>query len=264
MTIEICVADADGARAAAEGGADRVELCSALEIGGVTPSWGLLQRALASAPGLAITVLIRPRGGGFVFSPGEVDVMVADVAHLVGLTASEAGRVGFTVGALTPDGGLDVPTLGRLVEAADGRRLCFHKGFDSLPSPADGLAALGELGFSGVLTSGGHGPASEHHGELARLVDAAPPGVRVIAAGGVRASSGFPPVSGLAECTRRTKNGVAEWGRGPGPTRLSRGASCVFSESDPSITIPVFGVTSTPTQNERYNARVAPAMVSLT
>ncbi len=184
-TIEICVADVAGARAAAAGGAHRTELCQALEIGGITPSHGFLADAFAQAPDLGHAVMIRPRGGGFVYSPAELDVMEHDIREAVRL-AAHLPEVGFAFGVLTPDGRIDVPAMRRLVETAEGRRVCCHKAFDAVPDQLAGLADLYEAGVNAVLTSGGGGAATDNLANIATLVAAAPADFAVTAAGGVR------------------------------------------------------------------------------
>ena len=100
--LEVCVTTPEGACAAAEGGAGRVELCSALGEGGVTPSWGLM-RQVRQVPGLRMHVLIRPRGGDFVYSRAEVECMIDDIK-----AAAECGADGVVTGALLPTGDIDM------------------------------------------------------------------------------------------------------------------------------------------------------------
>lgn len=182
--VEICVADAEGVRSAAASGADRVELCSALEVGGLTPSLGTIEVASALAGEVFVTVLIRPRPGDFVYDPDEVATMTRDVQRIAGL--AEAARLpglGFTIGALTPQADLDDPTLARLLDAARGRPVVFHKAFDSVPRPERTLERLAELGFDSVLTAGGGGACTDHLDAL-RAWAAGP--LPITAAGGVR------------------------------------------------------------------------------
>lgn len=186
VSIEIAVADAAGAAAARDGGADRVELCAALEVGGVTPSLGLVGHALDCAPGIDVTVLIRARSGDFVHTPDELAVMVRDIRDIVSATAIDPARVGFTVGTLHPDGTVDLTALSALVTAADGRRVTFHKAFDSIPDPVAALQVLADHGVTAVLTAGGAGAAVDHVDRLAELTTADPKGLVIVAAGGIR------------------------------------------------------------------------------
>lgn len=187
--VEVCVDDVGGSAAALRGGADRVELCASLSEGGTTPTLGFLAQAAREGGPLGLQVLVRPRGGDFVPSRAELDVMVADIA------ASRAAldddpRLGFTVGALSPSGDLDDVALTELVAACGPCPVTFHKAFDTALAVAGDagrlLDRLVDLGFSAVLASGGDGPATEHLDTLAAVVRAAGDHIRVVAAGGVR------------------------------------------------------------------------------
>ncbi|MCO7219877.1 copper homeostasis protein CutC [Klenkia sp. PcliD-1-E] len=181
--VEISVEDVEGALAASAAGADRVELCAAPAEGGVTPSAGTLAALANRAPALAVTVLVRPRGGDFVHSPVELDVVCADVAA--------ARRIvpvaGVAVGPLSPRGRVDRPALDAVVRAAGSAPVTFHRAFDTL---ADQPAALEELvgaGVTRVLTSAGAATAREGTAALRALVEQAAGRIEVVAAGGVRA-----------------------------------------------------------------------------
>lgn len=177
--VEVAVQDPAGARVALAAGADRVELCAALgATGGVTPGAGTIRQT--RAVGLPVHVLVRPRPGNFVYDDGEADVLVAEVQQAVGL-----GAAGVVVGALTATGEVDVPLVRRLVGAAGGTEVTFHRAFDVVADRAAALAVLGDLGLTRVLTSGGAGTAVDGVAELAALVHAAGD-VQVMAGGGVR------------------------------------------------------------------------------
>ncbi|GAA3612065.1 copper homeostasis protein CutC [Kineosporia mesophila] len=188
--------DAAGAAVAEAAGADRVEICSALSEGGVTPSAGLVHRVLASTSRIGVQVLIRPRGGDFVFSPAEVEVMIEDVHQLRSLP-----RVGFVLGALSADGCVDGPVLERLVEACAGAPTTFHRAFDACRDLPASLEALVELGFDRVLTSGGAASALEGAAVLRRLTDQVADRLTILAGGGVRPAN-------VAELVKRS--GVTE------------------------------------------------------
>ena len=113
ILLEVCVDDAAGIAAAVEGGADRIELCAALGVGGLTPSAGLI--ALAADVALPVMAMIRPRAGDFVWAEDEVRAMLAEIEAVRG-----AGLAGLVIGASLPDGRLDARVLSRLVEAAQG------------------------------------------------------------------------------------------------------------------------------------------------
>lgn len=152
LRYEVCVESADGVRAALAAGADRVELCADLTAGGTTPSIGLITWTVgtAHAGGMAAHVLVRPRGGDFVYSADEEDVMTRDIG-----AAKGAGADGIVIGALTPAGSVDMPLIARLVAAARPLSVTFHRAFDETADPAAAFADVMELGADRLLTSGG-------------------------------------------------------------------------------------------------------------
>ncbi|WP_396599892.1 copper homeostasis protein CutC [Frigoribacterium sp. R86507] len=210
--LEIAVTSAAGAVTARDGGADRVELCSALELGGVTPSQGLVEAAVAT--GVPVHALVRCRPGGFVYDADELDVMVREIRALV-----RSGVAGVVVGALREDGSLDVDAVRWFVEAAldaaaaphpsttpqelaetparapGSRRLpgvsplqiTVHRAVDRAADPVAAVAALVGLGVTRVLTSGGASRvgAGLASGMLTRMVEVAGD-VQVMAGGGVQ------------------------------------------------------------------------------
>jgi copper homeostasis protein len=146
--MEVCLDSADSAVAAAEGGAARVELCDNLVEGGTTPSLGMI-RATRAAIDVALHVMIRPRGGDFVYSDRELDAMVADIE-----AARAEGADGVVFGVLTPDGEVDRERTARLIAAADPLSTTFHRAFDMTRDPFEALETLVELGIDRILTSG--------------------------------------------------------------------------------------------------------------
>ncbi|GAA1728483.1 copper homeostasis protein CutC [Isoptericola hypogeus] len=185
VALEIAVQDVAGALAAAEGGADRIELCAALAgTGGLTPSTGTVA-AVAEAlrgSGVGVHVLVRPRPGGFVFTPAELDVQVRDVRAVL-----DAGADGVVVGALAADGGLDAAALRALVDAAGGAEVTFHRAIDQVADPVGLLDALAGAGVRRVLTSGGAARAGDGLAVLRALAARRPAlGVEIMAGGGVR------------------------------------------------------------------------------
>lgn len=179
-TLEICAGDIASVLAAAEGGADRVELCSALGEGGVTPSAALIAAAVA-VPGLRTNVLVRPRGGDFLYSKEEKDVILADIAHCL-----KAGADAVVVGALLPDGRVDAPFLSRCVEAAGGMEVTFHRAFDLCADPMAALETIAQAGCTRVLTSGQARTAEEGIALLRELVGKGKElGVSIMPGGGV-------------------------------------------------------------------------------
>jgi copper homeostasis protein len=145
--LEICVDTIEGAHAAMRGGAGRVELCSSLSEGGLTPSAGLMHAA-ASLP-IPCYAMIRPRSGLFHFSDAEARIMKRDIA-----AAREAGLAGVVLGAQAADGGLNLAMLAELVAAAGDLGTTLHRVIDVVPEPLVALEQAMELGFERVLTSG--------------------------------------------------------------------------------------------------------------
>lgn len=178
VLLEVCAGDIDSVVAAKLGGADRVELCSALACGGITPSIGLI-RAAKGVEGIGVNVLIRPREGDFIYSPREADIILADIE-----AAREAGADGVVVGALTPEGDIDIPLTRRMIEAAGDMSVTFHRAFDLCRNPLEALDAVAALGCDRLLTSGQAQTAIAGAELLRSLVDMKT-GVIIMAGGGV-------------------------------------------------------------------------------
>lgn len=180
--IEICCAGVDDVAAAVEGGASRVELCSALSSEGVTPSPGLIAEALRIAGDVPVTVLVRPREGDFCYTTREVDVMVADVRAI-----RDSGAAGVTIGALTADRMPDREALTRLIEAAGGKmRLTFHRAIDDCVDPVAAIDVLAELGIDRVLTSGAAATAMAGAETIKKMIERAAGRLEIMPGGGVR------------------------------------------------------------------------------
>ena len=182
--LEICVDDAAGLAAAIAGGADRIELCAALALGGLTPAKSLM-RAAAQAP-IPVHAMIRPRAGGFVFGAAEVDLMRADIDD-----AHAAGLAGVVLGASLPDNTLDEACLSRLQEhaAALGLSTTLHRAFDLVPDLDAALESAIALGFDRVLTSGGASTAVAGLDRLAELHAAARGRIILMPGPGIRADT---------------------------------------------------------------------------
>lgn len=177
--LEICAADIDSVVAAATGGADRIELCSGLAEGGVTPSIGLIRQAV-KIPGIRIHVLIRPRAGNFTYSEPDIKAMIHDIRQV-----AEAGAHGVVTGALDSKGNVDIETCRRLINAAGDMSVTFHRAFDMCRDPYQSLEQIISLGFHRILTSGGSPKALDGCDELARLVSQADGRITILAGSGV-------------------------------------------------------------------------------
>ncbi len=178
--LEIAVSSVADAQLAVACGADRLELSCALELGGLTPSVGLLREILARVA-VPVWALVRPRPGPFVYSSGEHAVMLADIEVLLG-----AGAAGVVCGALNEANRVDRARCRALAERAEGRA-AFHRAFDLVADAPDALEELAALGFARVLTSGGAPTALEGATRLAELIRANR--LEVLPGGSVRASN---------------------------------------------------------------------------
>jgi copper homeostasis protein len=148
--IEACCPDLSGVRTVVQAGAGRIELCEELGIGGVTPSETFLRQALDVAGRVPVNVLIRPRGGNFVYTPDEVEQMLRSIRM-----CRAAGANGVVIGALLADGSVDIGTVSRLVHEAEGLDITFHRAFDESADLAKALEDIIGLGIKRILTSGG-------------------------------------------------------------------------------------------------------------
>lgn len=180
--LEICVDDAAGLETAIAGGADRVELCSVLELGGLTPTPGLI--ALAARVTVPVRVMIRPRPGDFVFSHADRDAMFADIAAV-----RAAGLDGVVLGASLPDGRLDIDMLAALSAAASGLKRTLHRSIDLVPDMAEAVEQAIELGFDTILTAGRACTAPEGIEQLALAHRVAAGRITIMAGSGINAES---------------------------------------------------------------------------
>ncbi|WP_292233624.1 copper homeostasis protein CutC [Mesorhizobium sp.] len=189
--IEICVEGIDGLLAAQAAGADRVELCASLVEGGITPSLGTVREALVSAT-IPFHVIVRPRGGDFLYSDAEHRSMLADVGAL-----RDLGVAGVVFGCLTADGAIDEVRMRELTQAAGALNVTCHRAFDMTRDPAEALEALIRCKVGRVLTSGQRDTALEGVDLLARLVRQAGGRIIVLGCGGLAPDN-------IGEVLRRT------------------------------------------------------------
>ncbi|NTJ65597.1 copper homeostasis protein CutC [Agrobacterium rhizogenes] len=178
MLLEVCVEDIAGLKAAFEGGGDRIELCSALPLGGLTPSAGLM--AAAAKMPLPAYAIIRPRAGSFVYSADELDIMKRDID-----VARAAGLPGVVLGASLPDGRLDVDALAALTAHAKDLGKTLHRAFDLVPDVEEAVDAAISLGFERILTSGGARTAAEGVAMLEQAITAAAGRISIMPGSGV-------------------------------------------------------------------------------
>lgn len=162
--LEVCVDSYASAVAAIAGGADRLELCSALSVGGLTPSAALL-RQIRKGSDIPIRCLMRPRGGDFFYTPEEIQQMAMEMTAL-----RDAGADGFVIGCLTADGELDGNAMEPLLKEASGLGLTLHRCIDVSRNLADTYRQAAHMGFDTVLTSGGAGKCLDGMETIGRLL----------------------------------------------------------------------------------------------
>ena len=163
--LEVCVDSLASARAAIAGGADRLELCSALAVGGLTPYAQLLKQIRAES-NIPVRCLMRPRAGDFLYTPEEIQMMAAQIIHLRSL-----GADGFVIGCLTAQGDLDGQAMAPLLQAAQGGGLTLHRCIDVSRDPIAVYLAAGELGIDTVLTSGAASTSLAGAETIGKLLD---------------------------------------------------------------------------------------------
>ena len=208
--LEVCVEDVAGIDAAVAGGADRIELCAALAVGGLTPPASLIAAA-AQAP-IPVHLLARPRDGNFTYTAAEAALVAADIR-----AAAEGGLAGVVIGASRPDHQLDATMLAEWIAVArSGPRplsLTLHRAFDLCADPLAALETAIQLGFDRILTSGCTPKAIDGRETLAALVTAASDRLTILAGSGIDAST-LPPIleTGVREvhASCRSAQGAAD------------------------------------------------------
>ncbi|UWZ85553.1 copper homeostasis protein CutC [Occallatibacter riparius] len=195
MKLEVCVDSVESSIAAAKGGAERIELCSALSEDGITPSVGLID-IVRRCVDIDVFVIIRPRGGSFVYSEPELEVMRSDIS-----AAKTRGVNGVVLGLLNEDGTIDRPHTTELIELARPMEVTFHRAFDASQNLSDALEDVIACGADRLLTAGGPSDAMNNLDSLAALQAQAAGRIRIMAGGGIR-------IGNVREIALRT--GIAE------------------------------------------------------
>jgi len=183
VVFELCAESLAACLAGREGGARRVELCSALSEGGLTPSHALIEAAVVHS-GLPIYILLRPRAGNFVYSEQEFSLMQSDLHHARALGAS-----GFVAGMVDANGKIDQRRMVQLVQLAGDLEVTFHRAFDTLDDMDDALEQIIDSGCRRLLTSGGAVDVETGADRLRSLSDRAADRIVIAAGGGLRLSS---------------------------------------------------------------------------
>ncbi|HWA82286.1 MAG TPA: copper homeostasis protein CutC [Fimbriimonadaceae bacterium] len=183
ICVEAVACSVEDALAAQRAGAGRIELCAAIELGGLTPSIGLVREVLAACD-LPLMAMVRPRAGGFIYSESDILTMRRDVEALV-----EDGVHGLVFGVLDSVGDVDVPACRVLVEAAAGRETVFHRAFDVTRDPYLALDAVVSLGMTRILTAGHAEKAIDGVPVIRELCARAAGRVEIMAGGGIRSDN---------------------------------------------------------------------------
>ena len=185
VKIELCIETFAEAQLASEYKLDRVELCSALEVGGLTPGYGSIKQ-VSAIQDIETHVMIRPRPGDFVYSDQEIEIMIQDIQ-----TAADLGASGVVLGVLNKANAPDLETLAQFVKQANDLDLeiTFHRAFDLIDSPLDALRDLTKLGFDRILTSGQQPKAVEGLGLIQQLVQQADGSIEIMAGSGINADN---------------------------------------------------------------------------
>jgi copper homeostasis protein len=182
VVLEVCVDSPQGIEAAIAGGGDRIELCSALDLGGLTPSPGLM--ALAAKAPVPVYAMIRPRAGDFVYDATDEAAMIADIDAVRAF-----GLAGAVIGANTPDMRLDISLLARLAKHASGLGLTLHRAFDLVPDPHEAVEQAVSLGVERILTSGLAQRAPDGTDLLAALSERAAGRISIMPGSGINAGN---------------------------------------------------------------------------
>jgi len=179
MIIEICANSFESAQAAQLAGADRIELCTELSVGGLTPSHGLIEKVVSEL-NIQTHVLIRPRSGNFAYSKEEVDVMLRDIAF-----CKKLGCAGIVSGFLTSENKIDTKKTQQLIEASDGMEFTFHRAFDWVVNPLEELQKLIDLKVNRLLSSGQNPTAIEGISLLKELQKLTKDKIEIMPGGGI-------------------------------------------------------------------------------
>lgn len=197
LKFEVCANGVESCVAAQAGGADRVELCAGIPEGGTTPSYGTMKVARELLKTTRLHVIIRPRGGDFIYTPSDLRCMAADIE-----VARQIGADGVVFGCLTPEGDVDMRANAELMAGCAGLSVTFHRAFDRARDPMAALEAIVSLGFDRILTSGQQATAEKGIPLLAELQQRAAGRIRIMAGCGVNEGN----ISHIREAT-----GVAEF-----------------------------------------------------
>ena len=232
IRIEICTNGYQSVINAQENGAHCAELCESLEVGGVTPSYGTL-RKVADDMKIPVRVLIRPRGGNYIYNDAELEMMCSDIALV-----KDLGYEGVVIGALDENGDLDVDKIKAMMKAGEGMKFTFHRAIDACYNPLEALAILVELGFDKVLTSGCKPKAVDGIEMICQMQEKFGDKIKIMAGGGVNVNNVMKIIkeTGVSNCHASLTVEVDNYNQKLYPQKIDNtGASMVWKVSSPSI-----------------------------
>ncbi|GLO60017.1 copper homeostasis protein CutC [Vibrio sp. MACH09] len=195
VQLEVCIDNLESLPNAIAGGATRIELCSSLALGGLTPSYGLMKKA-AELSTVPVYAMIRPRQGDFLYQDSDIDSMLEDI-HV----AKQAGLQGIVFGLLTAEGDIDIERSKRIMQSAAGLGVTFHRAIDQCNDYNQAIEAIAELGCQRILTSGLAASADQGCEVIADMVKKANGRFSIMAGAGVNAHN----VTNIVRCTGITE-----------------------------------------------------------
>ncbi len=218
--LEVCVESFDDALVAIAGGADRIEYCSALAVGGLTPTPGALMRLREiSAPCM---VMIRPRPGHFIFDGTEIEIMKREIEF-----ARDCGAAGIVIGAAKPDGTLDRDALADLLSVCAGVQTTLHRVFDATPDPFEALDTAIDLGFDRILTSGQRDDALAGSRLIGELIEKSAGRLEILPGAGVTADNAVQILNQTGAGGLHASCKIVVTGRGYAAGRVATDIECV-------------------------------------
>lgn len=232
IRLEVCANGIKSLQNAMDGCAQCVELCEALEVGGLTPSFGTLAKAMEISF-IPIRVLIRPRPGNYIYDADEIDQMKTDI-----MLCKKLGFEGVVIGALNNDGMPDIEALKALMEAGEGMKFTFHRAIDACVEPFKAMEQIIDLGFDKVLTSGGKPTAEEGIPMIAEMQRRFGDKIIIMPGGGINLSNVVDIINqtGVTNCHASLGHWVERFNEQLYPDKKDNtGASMVWTESNRDI-----------------------------
>ncbi len=225
VLLEVCVDTPESVRNAVKGNADRLELCSSLILGGLTPSIGFTQFAV-SYSSVPCYALIRPRNGNFIFSPDEVSLMEQDIFQL-----KKVGVKGFVIGALNDEGYIDLPTVKRLIKAAGNADITFHRAFDLVVDVKSALQTLMNVGIKRILSSGQQATALDGIAMIGELQRIAGDKLSIMAGTGINETNAETIITETGICEIHASCKSSQHSPFPGNSNASMGSNAEFDRT---------------------------------